>query len=421
MPPSKSQLYERAREELEKAWLASADAPSLPSGLNASDFGLVMSAGELAPRYALVTQLVLKIIAPPVPARQFQQFQDAPSGFSSRSLAKAAVVPFDADHDALLGGSADPYVSNPLRRAEIDESVTAASADGAWSALLRILDSIEGSPNDADTALVAALHAARSRQLTLRRLLEQGLTLQARRQGGENVADERNELFQRRGPAFLAKILPNGFASDGGAQVGSEAEVPWVRIFSPGLAPSAQEGWYLVYLFAADGSAAFLALMQGVTHAGTGAFESGASWVRELLGDEIKSDDPIDLRSKQGAGSRPARYEKATVYAKHYDAESLPRDDELREELNEMLGILQRVYAAQSSELPPLSEDFSKLTLELVLEAAAESELRIPDIVAADIVAALRAHGEDLACPGSGGGGSEHPPVQRKPPVDGDV
>jgi hypothetical protein len=39
-----------------------------------------------------------------------------------------------------------------------------------------------------------------------------------------------------------------------GGQQGSVALVPWVRIYAPDQSPTAQEGVYLTYLFAADGS-----------------------------------------------------------------------------------------------------------------------------------------------------------------------
>ena len=39
--------------------------------------------------------------------------------------------------------------------------------------------------------------------------------------------------------------------------------MPWVRVYAPAQSPTAQEGIYLTYLFAADGSRAYLSLMHG--------------------------------------------------------------------------------------------------------------------------------------------------------------
>src|SRR5262245_51638445 len=101
-----------------------------------------MSGPELAPRYALVTQLLLSLVLPSADIKQLKDFAEAPSGFSGRALAKNATVPFDNDHDALLGGSADPYVSNPLRREAIDEELATEDHAGQWEALIRILDEV---------------------------------------------------------------------------------------------------------------------------------------------------------------------------------------------------------------------------------------------------------------------------------------
>src|SRR4051794_27064694 len=42
--------------------------------------------------------------------------------------------------------------------------------------------------------------------------------------------------------------------------VGNNAKVPWVRIYDPAQSPKPTLGWYVVLLFAADGSAAYLSL-----------------------------------------------------------------------------------------------------------------------------------------------------------------
>ncbi len=44
--------------------------------------------------------------------------------------------------------------------------------------------------------------------------------------------------------------------------------VPWIRISSPDHSPHATEGFYLVYLFAADGSRVYLSLNQGTSESG---------------------------------------------------------------------------------------------------------------------------------------------------------
>jgi MoxR-like ATPase len=408
VPPSKAQLYDLARSQLDGAWslIGTEDAPSF-EGLNEAtlaDVQAVIGGRDLAPRYALITQTLVKLVLPDESPTRLSGFVDAPSGFSSRSLAKNAVVPFDVAHDSLLGGSGDPYVSNPLRREEIDESLADDDPGGQWEALLRVLQQVEQTPGLAQAVLVCALAAAQARQLTLALLLERGMELQARRKAGEDVTDERNELIEKRSPAFLRKLLPPGLQADGGAQTGSEAEVPWVRVFSPERAPSAQEGWYAVYLFSADGSAAFLALMQGVTHAGASAMVAGEQWAREIVKEQPDFSDQVELASEQPPGSRPDRYEKAAVYAKKYNKGSLSAEHDLRHDLQMIINMLEAIYEAEGVAEPPLHDDMSALDVQTVLEVAAESQLTVDEALIGSAVAALRA-GKHVLLTGAPGTG----------------
>lgn len=388
MPPTKNQLYETARVRLDEAWVASDSVPSYSASADLGDFDRVVRGPQLAARFALVTQLLLKTIVPSAGARQLDAIPDVPGGFSPRSLAKNVVVPFDEARDALLGGSLDPYVSNPLRRAVIEESLAEADPSGQWAALINILDAAESSPGDAWQLLTAALHVARARQLSLHALILDGAALQRRRAEGADVTEERNELFHRRGPSYLERHLPQELASDGGAQTGTEAEIPWIRIYSPELAPSAQEGWYLVYLFAADGASAFLSLMQGVTNPSTSTFDEGRSWASDVLGQQPDLQTTIDLRSAQPQGSRPDRYQRAATFSIAYDTATVPEESALQRDLHRMIGLLERIYAASAHGVP--SGDMSLLTLEKVLQATAEDGLRFEDSLVAQLVAALR-------------------------------
>ena len=389
MPLTRNQLYETGRALLEQAWAASDVAPLLTSDVGYEDFDRVVRGPQLAARFALVTQLLLKAIVPAAPTRQLEEIPDVPGGFSARSLAKNAVVPFDQAHDAILGGSSDPYVSNPLRRPTVEDSLADGAPDGQWAALLKILNAAQESPNEAESLLTMALHVARARQLSLKALLADGLSLQQRRAAGDDVTEERNELFHRRGPAYLEGILNPGLQSDGGAQTGTEAEIPWIRIFSPELAPSAQEGWYLVYLFAADGLTAFLSLMQGVTNPTTSTFSEGASWAADVLGPQPGLDTTIDLRSTQGPGSRPERYERAATLSVAYAGGALPNEEELQRDLSRMLDLLDRIYGGARAD--SVATNISSLTLERVLQAVADDGLIFDDSLVAQVVAALRA------------------------------
>ena len=339
-----------------------------------------------------IGQLALKVVVPSAQTTQLKGIPDAPSGFSARSLARNALSQFDEELEGIIGGAAtEPYASQPLRGAALPAPGDTDDPEG-WEALLRILNQIQEAPDHARTALAAALHAVRERELTLQRLLARGLGLQEERHGGADVTAERNELFHKRGPAYVKRLLPEDLYTEGAAQKnGTEAEVPWVRVFSPEHAPSAQEGWYLAFLFAADGSEAYLALIQGVTHTDGDALATGADLARGILGLHTHVEIPIDLHSEQGKGSRPDRYEKATLLAKRYQRGNLPAEEALEGDLQEMVALLRVLYDAQSFPESSLTDDFSELTLEIVLEAIATVKLQLPDAVATSLTAALRA------------------------------
>src|ERR1700756_5509249 len=55
------------------------------------------------------------------------------------------------------------------------------------------------------------------------------------------------------------------FGCNGRDGTGPKSYVPWVRFFSKSKSPSAQTGWYCVYLFRPDGSAVALSISHGST------------------------------------------------------------------------------------------------------------------------------------------------------------
>jgi hypothetical protein len=162
-----------------------------------------------------------------------------------------------------------------------------------------------------------------------------------------------------------------------GGRQGNFSPLPWVRVYSPEYAPSAQAGVYLVYLFAADGSRVYLSLNQG-----TSEFRSGhmrtitdtrvllarGGEARSALGDLIESPGAagaalsMDLGST-GLHSRDSRvralaYEHANIVAHEYLSGAIPDDGQLFADLAGMLPLLAHLYgrditSALGGFLPP--------------------------------------------------------------------
>ena len=151
--------------------------------------------------------------------------------------------------------------------------------------------------------------------------------------------------------------------------------LPWVRVYSRQYAPTAYQGIYLVYLFAADGSRAYLSLNQGSSEYRTGFMRpvtdtrvllSGAAQARSALGDLIESEGAagaamsIDLEKRfidsAHSRARARAYEDGNILAREYEAGIIPEDGQLVADLADMLPLLAHLYGQTitpaSSDLP---------------------------------------------------------------------
>jgi 5-methylcytosine-specific restriction protein A len=67
-------------------------------------------------------------------------------------------------------------------------------------------------------------------------------------------------------PDAIREIVPEDrYLVEGSAGQGQWAQVPWVALFDRLITTSAQQGFYVVYLFRADLSGVYLSLNQGIT------------------------------------------------------------------------------------------------------------------------------------------------------------
>lgn len=226
---------------------------------------------------------------------------------------------------------------------------------------------------EARSSLSALLASLFSDQLNLvkgeiggvRELFSEVLQLQLQHSSENTPAmARRGDLIRNRIPAVLREwpaaqasaVLPfkgrlNVQGRDG---TGLKTFVPWVRIHSPELSPSAQNGWYVVYLFRPDGTGVALCISHGSTRFDGGDFkprslaEASAlmDWGRGLLGSEANAlgfGQGIDLAS----GERLAKaYERTTAFSKFYARGDLPSDAELALDAEKAVSLLGQLYRA---------------------------------------------------------------------------
>ncbi len=136
---------------------------------------------------------------------------------------------------------------------------------------------------------------------------------------------------------------------------GLKTFVPWVRIHSPEMSPSAQKGWYVVYLFRADGDGVSLCISHGSTRFDGRDFKPRSAdeaaklmdWSRGLIGPQaaaIGMSEGVDLGSAERLSQA---YESTTAFSKTYSRSSLPDDLTLAADAERAVGLLGELYRAQ--------------------------------------------------------------------------
>lgn len=142
---------------------------------------------------------------------------------------------------------------------------------------------------------------------------------------------------------------------------GLKTFVPWVRIHSPELSPSAQNGWYIVYLFRADGSGLYLCLSHGSTFFDGFTFiprpleemRPLMDWARNLLSEEAAAagfGTELDLSVTSGVA---LAYQDTTAFTKFYASEAIPDDDILAADAAAAVLLLGRIYSATEDGIVP--------------------------------------------------------------------
>lgn len=166
------------------------------------------------------------------------------------------------------------------------------------------------------------------------------------------MPEELREWEAVRGSAVLPfKGRLNVQGKDG---TGRKTFVPWIRVHSPELSPSAQKGWYVVFLFHANGDGVSLCVSHGSTSFNGRDFVPRSdeevaelmSWARGLLGRQaglLGFREGVDLGSNFGL-SGP--YERTTAFSKFYQVENLPDDEKLQKDLEQAVGLLGQLYHA---------------------------------------------------------------------------
>lgn len=161
--------------------------------------------------------------------------------------------------------------------------------------------------------------------------------------------EERGILIRNKIPKRVRQAI-NVFDVEGKDGMGRKARVPLVRIFDVEKSPSARTGYYLVYLFGADGGSVHLSLNQGTTVLTGKQLEPISPQVvaerrataRKHLSDELEDlVTQIDLADKRGLGGG---YENGHIAGWSYQRNSIPDEVALMNDLVRGCYLLQKLY-----------------------------------------------------------------------------
>lgn len=159
-----NEAYEEGRRKLTQVWerALAGESSALPNDISANVAQVMASDAQISHRYALPTQVLLKLVVKDPDSRRLTDFANVDGPFSARSFARETLVSVEPV-GRRLGASADPYVSNPLRQDRLaDKLLTGAGREG-WQALFRVLEHVDSDPGSAEAVLLRALSLVKDR------------------------------------------------------------------------------------------------------------------------------------------------------------------------------------------------------------------------------------------------------------------
>ena len=204
--------------------------------------------------------------------------------------------------------------------------------------------------------------------MSLSSSLQRVLELQGFYSAGVNPEmQERNTIVKDIGVLQIRQLLTElkdfkKLIVNGSGGIGYNAAVPWIRISDPAKSDSAQRGWYLVFLFAADGSSVALTLNQGVTGQTPSRIAESVASSRALLDGksfaEIStSSAPQAIFDLKAPSNKWAKlYQAGNIEAFVYHRDAVPPENAI---LNDIVYLLERL-----DKMPELMVDKTKFEID---------------------------------------------------------
>ena len=94
-------------------------------------------------RYAVITQMLGKIADSSRSLLYLQSGTGEPGAWNARSFCDSVIVPWVAENHDVLGTSAEPYASKPLRRLRLSHGMSDVRNTKEWGYLVTLFESLE--------------------------------------------------------------------------------------------------------------------------------------------------------------------------------------------------------------------------------------------------------------------------------------
>ena len=134
---------ELARSLLGSLWLSVTQEDNRDGDID-KDIDSLIKSEYLSIRYCLPTQILGKLTDSKLNCLCLQKGDgSSESQWDPRSFSAKVIAPWVLENQSVLGASADPYVSKPLRRSWIEENPNNVKGLNEWKLLYRILSDIE--------------------------------------------------------------------------------------------------------------------------------------------------------------------------------------------------------------------------------------------------------------------------------------
>ncbi|MBX7134347.1 MAG: restriction endonuclease, SacI family [Fimbriimonadaceae bacterium] len=160
-----SDVYAQGLSRLDIAWnnLGEGESPGeIPSQVAAAIAKVMSPEAQVSQRYALPTQLLLKLVTGDPDGRRLEGIPSVTGPMSARSFAKQTVVAFKP-LSMRLGFSADPYVSNPLRRDRLHDEDFTKKGKEVWQALFSVIDYVDQNPEETHAVFMHTIAEVKDR------------------------------------------------------------------------------------------------------------------------------------------------------------------------------------------------------------------------------------------------------------------